>query len=796
MFAVAEESSKSVNASDELFKKAFGKKPKAERISLPLFLKDQYISELELDVLGSKILGFPASGLYQSLKNILLDQELKRIADTKKEYLTPEDLSFQLNYSEKDLMVFLEAPEALIRPRPQLFSEGMIPYFSKEAKLPAPFSGVVNVKADQTFYHQNNFSDFLNANINSFFNFKETSLENNLQYSSDRSVNKWYRNSTTIVKDDEQNATRYSLGDTQSQISGYLVSEPILGLSVAKDYSITPYRTNTTGVGQEYSVETRSIVRYFVNNNLLKTEFLSPGKYQLKDLPLNNGVNKIIIEVEDEFGNKKYFNFKQSYSNELLKKNEVKFDFSAGRPSIDQNYQKKYDDNFYLSGFFKRGWTDVYTSGTFASFYKKFNLFGFENLLSTSVGNFGLNLGRSAHDNYDGLAYNMNYGLNFYSQTLKKHQNLNLRLEKRDRYFSEGKIFSMGRFKYNANSNYSIPLTDWTSLGMGLNYSRPFDLNYAEKYGYDLSINNRILNSTSLTFYFSNTRDEYKKKSQLFYIYLNYIFESGSSYASSYYDSSSKTKRLSVFHDANRAIDNIKISSQVEDSKYVKNGEVDFVYSSKYSDFGIRENVIKNKYSKSQFQTNVRVLSAFSFAYDDGFRSGLSRPINNSFAIIAGNDLLKNEKVGLKTSGHRIVEDKGVFNEIVVRDLIPYQYRRLQVDPSQLKEGYTLNQESFIVYPKYKAGHLLKLDAIGTVSLKGRIVGENKTPQGLSVGEVLAANGKRLPFFTNKQGFFYIEGLNFGSVKILWGEESKLIKDVTISEGQSGILDIGEISIE
>lgn len=793
---MAEDSSKSVNANDDLFKKAFGTKPQVKRISLPLFFKDQYISELELDIQGDKIVGIPTLGLYQALKSILYDRELNKISDLNKEYLVPTDLAFQLNYSEKDLMIFLDAPEAFISPRPQLFSESMIPYFSSAAKVPAPFSGVLNVSANQTFYHQNNSSDFLNANFNSFFNVKETSLENNLQYSSDRSVNKWYRSSTTLVKDDEKNAVRYSLGDTQSQVSGYLVSESILGISVAKDYSITPYRTNTAGVGQEYLVETRSIVRYFVNNSLLKTEFLSPGKYQLKDLPLNNGVNKIIIEVEDEFGNKKYFNFKQSYSNDLLKKNEIKFDLSAGKPSTDQYYKKKYDNDFYFSGFLKRGWTDAYTSGAYTSSYRNFNLLGVENLLSTSVGNVGLNLGRSKHGKNDGLAYSINYGLNFFGQTLNGHQNLNLRLEKRDRQFSEGKSFSLGRFKYNANSNYSLPLTDWASLGFGINYSKPFDLNYFEKYGYDLSINNRILNSTSLTFYFSNIRDEYKKKNQLFYVYLNYIFDSGTSYVSSYYDSNSKTKRLSAFHDSNRAIDNIKISSQIEDSKYVKSGEVDLVYSSKYSEFGIRENVIKSKYSKNQFQTNLRALSALSFVYDDKIRFGLSRPVSNSFAIISGNDLLKDEKIGLKTSGHRVVENKGLFNEIVVRDLIPYQYRRLQVDPSQLKEGYTLNQESFIVYPKYKAGHLLKLEAIGTVSLKGRIINKVKSPQSLSVGDVLLSNGKKLPFFTNKQGFFYIEGLNFGSVKILWGDESKPIKDVTIPEGQSGILDIGEVSID
>ena len=44
---------------------------------------------------------------------------------------------------------------------------------------------------------------------------------------------------------------------------------------------------------------------------LLKTEYMDKGRYSVKDIPLNNGINKILIELVNELGTTKTFIFNE-----------------------------------------------------------------------------------------------------------------------------------------------------------------------------------------------------------------------------------------------------------------------------------------------------------------------------------------------------------------------------------------------------------------------------------------------------------------------------------------------------
>lgn len=782
---------------DELFKKVFGKKLEKKRVLLPLFFQDKFIGEIESDVEGDLIIGFPSNSLIPNLRKIIIDKEIEKLVSLKKEYLKKEDISFELKFIASELKLNLLAKDELIRPTESLFQESLIPYFASGAKKPAKLSGSINVKVEETINHKRVQKDYFDSNFSSFLNYRGWVLENQTQYSTNRNINRWYRGNTTIVKDDESNAIRYSAGDVSSSAYGYLGSQAIGGISISKEYSITPYKISTPSRSQEFSVESRSVVRYYVNNSLLKTEFLNSGKYSVRDIPLNNGVNRIVVEVEDEFGNKKFFNFVESFSNELLRKDEVKYDLSIGKLSTESNYQKKYTKNSaYTSGYFKKGWSDRFTSGVYLQNNRGSSLLGTENLLATQYGNWGLGLARSKHSSNSGNAYTFNYFISTYSNLINSLHTINFRFEKRDQKFNEGLNFSLGRFMYNSSLAYSVPVFDWASLGVGFNYSKPFSRTYDDKYGLDASITGRIFKSSSMTFYLSNMRDEYKKWNQFFYVFLNFSFDEGYSYVSSFYDSNSQTKRLSYYHDKGESVNSLKVLGSVESSKYTKNGEVDLSYNAPLVEFGLRESIINesknNYYGKSAF----RLLSSINFVSDEEFKVSVSRPITNSFAIVAPDENLKGQKIGLKSNGNRIVEKSGLFNEVTVRDLIPYQYRRLQLDTSKLKEGTSLKEESYIVYPTYKSGHLLLARSSGKIAIKGQLKNDKGQPLGLIVGEVIGENQQAIPFFTNKNGYFFIEGIGPGNLKFLWGDDRPSEINVTIDKDQSGVIDLGKLVVK
>src|SRR5690606_763837 len=155
--------------------------------------------------------------------------------------------------------------------------------------------------------------------------------------------------------------------------------------------SLNPYRAPYPRFNQEFIVKTRSRVSYFINGSLVKSEYLAPGRYTVRDLPLVNGINTVVVEIEDDLGRKEVLNFQQTTSINLLNEGEAKFDLSAGKPFQDINYKRKYsDEDILTSGFFQYGINSVFTSAAYAQNFGTFNLLGLESILATSIGNFSL----------------------------------------------------------------------------------------------------------------------------------------------------------------------------------------------------------------------------------------------------------------------------------------------------------------------------------------------------------------------------------------------------------------------
>lgn len=111
---------------------------------------------------------------------------------------------------------------------------------------------------------------------------------------------------------------RFEVGDVNFPILGYQQSFQIGGISFYRDFSLNPYRVVNPTSSFEYRIDSRSLVKTYVNNILLKTEYMNAGSYSVKDIPLNNGINKILVEVLDELGATKTFIFNESGSLDLI----------------------------------------------------------------------------------------------------------------------------------------------------------------------------------------------------------------------------------------------------------------------------------------------------------------------------------------------------------------------------------------------------------------------------------------------------------------------------------------------
>jgi outer membrane usher protein len=279
------------------------------------------------------------------------------------------------------------------------------------------------------------------------------------------------------------------------------------------------------------------------------------------------------------------------------------------------------------------------------------------------------------------------------------------------------------------------------------------------------------------------------------YFFLNMTFGDSSTFASAFYEKQSQTKRLTVIHDTGKQLNNLKVSASVDNSVSTRDGTLDLQYNTTLADLGAREEVINIKGHQTGTKTSLRFLSSFAFVHngtDAGF--SVSRPISNSYVLFKPQDGWRGQRFGVQsTSG--VDSSTGLLGESLVSGLTPYQYRRLQLDPSQLDPGYILGQESYVVYPHYRSGHLFVVGKSGMLVLRGIIVDKDKKPQPLKVGFWTSKSGTVTPFFTGREGEFFVEGVEPTVGKIQLDDEQFEAKEINLESNKKGLIDIGNIEL-
>lgn len=785
-------------SSDELYKKVFGKSGiESNKTKIDATLGDFFLGEVEVILNGESLQFISAKDLKDIIKEKIRAEALIKYKLIE-EMVDPSTLPFKVNYHPAELRVSLTIPLEDLKPSDANVYDDLIPYYSRKAEEPAPFSMAVNYKLEQTFNKNTNQQNYFSANTDSSLNINQVSFENQMNYFSNRNK-RWGRQSSKAIYDRPNRMHRYELGDVNFPIVGYLQGKSLGGVSFYRDFSLNPYRTVTPTSSFEYQIESRSLVRTFVNNILLKTEYMNPGRYLVKDIPLNNGINKINVEITDQFGVTKTLTFNDSGSLDLLAEGVSRYALSSGYESSELDGNKIYNNNEGLltSGFYQHGLEKNWTTSAYAQGNKKFKLLGLNQIFSTRFGNLSHDLTGTNNKFNTGFVTQLTYQLNLFGAYWYDSHSLTSKLEYRSAYFNEvGENFK-NRFNFTETLSYSVPLFEILNLAIGGTYQNP-TLAPNPRLSFNGSLTTKIFDSSSLTFYASRSRDEFKNWSNQMYFFFNMTFGESSTFASAFYERESQTKRLTLIRDNGKKYNDLKIAAVADQNKINKAGSLDLQYNTVLADLGARQEIINPKGGVSGYKTSLRYLSAFAFVYKkEDYAFSISRPIANSFIIFKPNRDWRDQKFGVQTSSGITEASTGLFGESLISSLTPYQYRRLQLDPSQLDPGYILGQESFVVYPRKNSGNLFVIGKNGFLVIKGKLLSQNKQAIGLKVGYWMSNSGKKIPFFTNREGRFLIEGIEAGVGTIhLENTEEYRPLSLDLSNRVHGINDVGSLMLE
>jgi outer membrane usher protein len=242
-----------------------------------------------------------------------------------------------------------------------------------------------------------------------------------------------------------------------------MVGRPVGGLNVSRNFSLNPYRLPYPTGSQNFVLQARSLVKYFVNGTMIKSEYLPAGNYTAKDIPLNNGLNTIVIEATDDLGQKKVFIFRSAASINLLNEGENRFDISYGTPIFDQNFKREYrhQDGNLLSSFFQYGFSSSFSTSVYGQNQKNFTLLGSEMVKATVIGNIGAGVAHSEIDALKGEAEALSY--QFVGSGTKWYfsHSLGLRYEHKGEDFRTSTFDTTSTVQNTYSGNYALPIAGY-----------------------------------------------------------------------------------------------------------------------------------------------------------------------------------------------------------------------------------------------------------------------------------------------------------------------------------------------
>lgn len=273
-----------------------------------------------------------------------------------------------------------------------LSADIMIPIkFFKEKKLNVEFEEKYKpVKSSgfileyDTLYSKIDESSNFRSFFDSIYFFKKSYFKNTLLFTKNDYESRFVRLDSTLVIDDIDNIRRIKIGDFYTKSTFFSPTIRVGGVQIGTDFRLKP--DLITYPLPDFAGETSlpSSVDIFLGNSRIFSKNLTPGPFEIKNIPITTPEGNLRVVIKDVLGREKVIELPYITHPNLLKEGLSEYNLSIG--AIRKNYQLK-DFNYgrlIVNTFYKRGITSKYTA-EFDTYFEGFDKF------SVGMSNYFLN---------------------------------------------------------------------------------------------------------------------------------------------------------------------------------------------------------------------------------------------------------------------------------------------------------------------------------------------------------------------------------------------------------------------
>ena len=635
------------------------------------------------------------------------------------------------------------------------------------------------------------------------------------------------RKNSRLVYDSPDEQLRFQLGDTTTLGQSFQAQPDFLGLRIEHAPRIFAPGASAGPTGRtSFKLDRPSEIDVLLNGVSVQHLKLGPGKYDLKDLPLQTGANAVQLAIVDDRGEKQSVDFTAFSDSTLLAAGDLEWSAGGGLPSYLRDNERNYVATDWIATANGRcGVTDQVTAELNAQGDSKVLLGGGGLSLGLPIGMLGLEGAVSQSGSGTGFAATASYDLNnvegFAFGLNGLRESLHLSAEYRSDAFrtpgefqatASGILKPQYPYSWRLAASYSVPLTETLSTSLSGRYQIGNDdafkispLTVAQDhFGLDLSLNTQFDNAMSggVTLGYGNDGGSLGASTTTtddpsFRVGMQFTWRPDEkSNVNGSFDSRSRDVAMSGTWNDQKGYEHFDGSA--ESHRYGENGDAalgaSIGYTGNRGDIRVSHSAglrpLSSLASADQ-RSSVRVGTAIAFAGD---KVAIGAPMRgNAFAIVAPHESIagKTVTVGDKDDP-RVVADG--WGPALVGSLPAYGRANVAVDVDELAAGYSLGKGSFDVYAPYHAGYAFEVGSAYSVSAYGTLQDDKGEPIALLTGVATEQKdaSKHVAVFTNAAGKFGADGLAPGRWVIEMDSDGPLSRfSLDIPKGTDGLFKAG-----
>ncbi len=619
----------------------------------------------------------------------------------------------------------------------------------------------------------------------------------------------WQRADTRLVHDMPDNMIRTALGDLSYPVEGFQSFQPMLGLTVARNFDLQPYRVSEPTGRTSFFLNSPSRVDIYVNDRKVQTLQLNSGPYDITDFPVVNGSNNVKLVITDATGRVEIRNVDIVSDANLLDAGLHKFAYNVGVISTTVNRERQYDsDQPVLSAFHRYGVTDSFTLGGNLQADEMQRMAGVDATVGGTWGVFRADLaGSRLESGNNGFAWQTQYQIVDRGKieddgTFRGTKNFTLLAGYRSEHFAPlGLLQPDNVWSHQLTARYSQQWSPTVSLGIGGGYEIGRG-DQRDDWNYILSLDKQLPDGIHISVNLQ------RRAIEGYGMFVNLIWtprDSRQSVTSSY-DSFSKTARADWNYAQEGRAQSMSASAGIVRTQDRYDGSGSVTYYGGRGEVTASHDVVTpfgntdGSSNTIESRSELRFASAMVYA---GGHVALSRPVSNSFAIFAPDPSIRDYPVGINPQGRRSEErtyeaTTDSWGPVVLPDLTPYLYRTVRVDASRLPPGFDAGDSTYTFYPTYRSGTFVRLGSDANVLLDGTLQYKDKTPAALQAGSISLvgqSGGTPETFFTNRAGRFRIEKLKPGQYVMQLYSFPGVTLPLTVPENAAGPTQAGLLTL-